>query len=402
MNRKDLEEVNEPPPDYAEAVGSSSRRTPVPGTPTSAGSTFRPASSSAQGFPIEKQRYPPLEAIAGPSSPRASSSKSSSWIPDLWTWRTEARTDAEVKKTVQSLIKDVITDPSRADTLPILQSCLSACRARGVSFEDLVQRPFIDGHTPLYWAILGSRKKHPDNSSIDGAHSVLDFLVSFPLNDRTTLEACQACMLNSDNELFQRLRLSPGFTKTTFADTVIADGAVNEPVLVEHVPNAGAGEFTISFTITNWISRMRVAKGVAVDFIARGRGWRLEFSVAPEYDVVNNIQPGAWCAVLRLLKGSERTFVSAQIEIQPAAQRSRPGSEPLEIPLHLKRKAKLSPKDYSDTESVDKIVVRLDSLSRGSGLEFEDSPYITPDGSITVTGQFILEHTSSGPDCIIM
>ncbi|KZT52590.1 hypothetical protein CALCODRAFT_441317 [Calocera cornea HHB12733] len=376
MDRKDLEQLNEgPPPDYAEAVGSPSRPLAGPSTPSSSNpdTSFRVPGSRPLGFPPEKAPYPPFQqAIAGPSSPRASSSKSSSWIPDLWTWRTEAKTDAEVKKTVQSLIKDVITDPSRADTLPILQSCLSACRARGLSFEDLVQRNFIDGHTPLYWAILGSRKRHPDNSSIDGAHSVLDFLVSFPLSDATTLDACQACMLNSDNELFQRLRLSPGFTRTTFADTVITDGVANEPVLVEHIPNAGAGEFTISYTIPNWISRMRVSRRVAVDFIARGRGWRLEFAALRDFDHTNNIPAGAWVAVLRLLKGSQPTFVSARIEIPPAAHRAQRGMEPLEIPMQPRRKAKLNPQDYGgEAESVEKIVVRLDTLPRGSSLEFE-------------------------------
>ncbi|EJU01677.1 hypothetical protein DACRYDRAFT_108206 [Dacryopinax primogenitus] len=371
-----MDNSDSPPPDYAEAVGSSSRAGPSTRPTSQPPLTPRTPASTSYGFPDEKRSpYSPQaqqhhqSAIIG-SHP--SPSRSSGWIPDLWAWRTEAKTDSEVKKTVQSLIQDVITDPSRADTLPILQSCLAACRARNVSFEDLVQRLYISGHTPLYWAILGSRKAHPEGLSIDGAQSVLDLLVSFPLNDRTTLDACHACMTNSDNALFQRLRLSPGFARTTFADSVITGGQANEPVYVEHVPNAGAGEFTISCTISNWISRMRVAKGVSVDFIARGRGWRLQFTVATEYDVVNNIQPGTWCAVLRLLKGSAPTLVSAKIMIPAVTQSSQGGTmEPIEIPFRTTRRGKLSAQDHSDLECVDKIVTRLDSLPHGSSLEFE-------------------------------
>jgi hypothetical protein len=154
------------------------------------------------------------------------------------------------------------------DSLSILQSCAEACRTRDLSLESILQEKSIEGHTPLYWAII----KRPENAPVNEALALIDVLLSFPLTEDTRAEARQACLLTSDNDLFQHLRASPGFSPTSGADDILNLGKKGPDIVkvTNESKNAESGAFSAEFDINNFQRRIRVAKSIRVEFIARG------------------------------------------------------------------------------------------------------------------------------------
>jgi len=156
-------------------------------------------------------------------------------------------------------------------SLGILESCAEACTAHSLSLPSLLQEKFIEGHTPLYWAII----KRPPDSDADESTQVPDLLTallsfSTPLNPETVSEIRLACLLTSDQLLFQRLRLSPDFSKLSGTDEILL-GATIPPdgISVEDVPG-DEGAFAVDFEIVHFQKRMRISKEIVLEFIARG------------------------------------------------------------------------------------------------------------------------------------
>jgi len=300
----------------------------------------------------------------------------------------QTQTDEQVKETVLMLIRDVVRDVQQPDCLDILQRCLAACQMRGLVFPELAQMKIIEDHTALYWAIISSAPVAV-NGGPAPMNPAVDMLVSFPLLQQTRLDARQACTVNSDNRLFQELRKSTGFASSiSYAHEVIAAGGDRvETVQVNHVSYDAVGEFGISFTVQNWLRKMRIARRVPLEFIARGRTWGLTFRVADDH--THGFRAGQWFGELRLLDDSPPTYVTGRLRIMPQnAVRGR--KAPVDITFQ--------------TEGT-----RLDNRwtlqfkLKGSGgelLEFDDSPYISQDGSLHVLGEFKLDKTHA--ECLIM
>jgi len=373
-----------PPPAYADAVQSSS------------GST----QASSRPWGTESKRQPPQEG----ASPNAIASSSSHSVPSnsagaggLAAWFSFgalSRTDKEVKATVLGLVRDVVKQTPGPAGIAIFQSCAEACRTRNIRFDVLLQEKSIEGHTPLYWAIL--KRSRTEELGL------LDLLLSFPLTEETRSDAANACMLQSDNELFQKLQHSPGWKQTarTGTEEMLLGSSPEDSVLVKNLEGDN-GAFQAEFYVPEFQQRMRVSRNVQIEFIARERLWVVTFS--RDYLTGNRrrgkrvkwTEPSAAGYVgITILDESNSTPFAGRIVIENV---KNPNKSPLTIPL--KAREPLRPARWSG-DTVGVCSVDLASTSDGASLQHTGSSYIDSENGL----RFKLEAklTSDDPDCVIM
>jgi hypothetical protein len=199
---------------------------------------------------------------------------------------------------VRDLVKLQPTDHSIV-AISILKSCVDACAANGLSISTVLQEKSVEGHTPLYWAII----KRPAESAVDENLDLLTALLalSTPLTPATVSDVRLACLLMSDQALFQQLRASPEFAPMSATDEMLLDATMPpDAILVENMPGH-AGAFAVDFAIVRFQKRMHVGNAVVLEFIARGRMWRLSFNVSTQ-DRLHHPRRGTWYAALSLLE----------------------------------------------------------------------------------------------------
>ena len=149
-----------------------------------------------------------------------------------------------------------------------MQSCLEACQARGLSFEAILSEKFIEGHSPVYWVIV---KRQPTSAdAVDDQVSLLDIILSVPLNPTTRSEAYLACLMSSDQELFQRLRRTPGVQtpSVSAADELLLGEAPGDQLSVEN-QEGDNGEFRVYWKIAEFQKRVRALGGIGTEVVAR-------------------------------------------------------------------------------------------------------------------------------------
>lgn len=216
-----------------------------------------------QSYPQSPEASGSAESSTTPISPRGRPKGSKSWFP----FGQAARTAREVKATVQGLIRDLVKleNPS---SMAILQSCSEACAAHGLELSSILQEKTIEGHTPLYWAIIKRPPEPPTAHDRDVLTSML--ALAEPLSSTTLSEIRLACLVASDQTLFQRLRRSPAFAPLSGSDQMILEASVPpDDVVVEDVPG-DEGAFAVHFRFVKFQTRMRVSKEVKIEYIARG------------------------------------------------------------------------------------------------------------------------------------
>ncbi|KAJ7714359.1 hypothetical protein B0H16DRAFT_1667211 [Mycena metata] len=247
--------------------------------------------------------------------PARSPPVATSWFP--------SSTTRQVRATVLGLVRDLVKlSPSdqSAVVISVLQSCVEACASHGISISTLLQEKSVEGHTPLYWAIIKRPRPSKAESAPDESLDLLTALLAFstPLTPSTTSDVRLACLLMSDQELFRQLRAAPEFAPLSATDALLLD-ATSPPddVAVEDLPSGadtGMGAFAVEFVLMRFQKRMNVSGAVSIEFIARGRMWRLGFHVAA-YDRVGQprISKGEWYASLSLLENSPPTWIDSRL-----------------------------------------------------------------------------------------
>ena len=93
--------------------------------------------------------------------------------------------------------------------------------------------------------------------------------MSFPLAPPAISDARAACLLTSDDTIFQRLRHSPGCAGLNTAEELLLGAQPADEVVVENAAGA-VGAFKASIHLVHFQKRMRVSRKVSVEFIARG------------------------------------------------------------------------------------------------------------------------------------
>lgn len=229
----------------------------------------------------------------------------------------------------------------------IIQCCIDACQSRGLSFESIAQERSIQGHTPLYWTIvkIASPSSQPSSSTspaptpstpstptpststsipasdLDASRalSVFDLLLSFPLTPDAYSDAIQACLLTSSHATFQLLLqhnpTPPPVIPGEEIESIPPDAV--EVFNGEDVEAAISGAFRVTVKLRDFQKRLRVLKEIGVDFVARGRMWRIKFFIwaqGNEYPKhVDDVKHGNWCVMLDLIENSPDTFLDSRL-----------------------------------------------------------------------------------------
>lgn len=181
---------------------------------------------------------------------------------------------SEIRNTTQGLLREIVQslgpDTDLPSVLGIISSCEGACETNDVSFSDIIQGPFIEGHSPLYWVIVkGFPGVHPDSVHQPDLLSAFLFYAT-SLQEATRTEIRRACLETSNQNIFSRLRGFPGFATMFPTDglllgvkTPVDEIEVVECTTVEHA-------FAVNFVIPQFQKRMAVSKGVVLEFITQG------------------------------------------------------------------------------------------------------------------------------------
>ena len=148
----------------------------------------------------------------------------------------------------------------------ILNSCMDACATYGVSFSDILQQRHFSGHTAIYWVIA---RAHIDGVEMNQGTDLLTALIRYasPLTEGTITEIRQACLNLSNQNLFQRLRQSPGVARMSTTDKMLL--AVNVPpdeIEVQEIEES----FVVNLVIPHFLNRMAITKSIQLEFIAKG------------------------------------------------------------------------------------------------------------------------------------
>ncbi|KAG2158347.1 uncharacterized protein EDB93DRAFT_1100544 [Suillus bovinus] len=199
----------------------------------------------------------------------------------------------QIRTTVLSLIRDVVTTPDFVPSSvgPIFDACAASIPAG--EFSDILQESNIEGHTPLYWAIVNSRPE---------AISAL------------------SCMVTSDHALFMKLKLT---------------SCSCYPTEIQVYGGDKQNEFTAKMQIRMFQTRMRVAQEMCVELIAQGRIWGLLFHIGVD---------ARWKVSLYLAKHSLPACPEALLTVQPRNEQH----QALEMQFKLEKGCFLVPRGYTN------------------------------------------------------
>ncbi|CAA7263067.1 unnamed protein product [Cyclocybe aegerita] len=381
------------------------------------------ASSSSSVPPLRSDNSPPLKSPRSTTSSNKGKGRATTWFNF-----SSSKTTREVQTTVRGLVRDLIQQHiADADTAAasILRSCADACADNHVSLSDLLQEKSIEGHTPLYWAIV---KRLPDDHQDVEAGQCPDLLTSIisfatPLKPETITEVRLACLATSDQKLFQRLRLSPEFAPVSGVNQMLLGGTIPpDEIEVEDVSSDG-GAFVMSFVVPHFHKRMSVSKEVELEFIARSRMWRLAFFIAPESPYRgSDPRAGSWCISLSLIENSPPTFLDSQLLIDEAktdppdsASLKEPSSPPRSgfrlpaSPIQPKPKSTITLRLKSNEQlevagrynSGKNIVISLEDSLMGANLQYGNNPYIGSDEKLRGRLEARLGKPERDDECVI-
>ncbi|KAI1790348.1 hypothetical protein LXA43DRAFT_511318 [Ganoderma leucocontextum] len=393
--------------------------------PTPAARDEKPSSSSNHSLPSPSPK--------SPTSFGSSSGKSTG--PTWFNFGPTARAVREVRATLLGLLRDLVKQNDAAGALGVLESCADACRTYDLSLSALLQEQSVEGHTPVYWAIIN---RPPQPLAADDP-DVVSALLSHaaPLTDATVDEIRLACLHTSDHTLFQKLRRSPAFSPLTGTEEILLGGSVPvDDVDVDDV-KADEGAFVARFRIPLFQKRMRISGTIRLEFIAKGRLWELSFVVAKsEHDRrlgYRHFKAGSWVVRLALLPHSPPTCIDSRLVIEDPRSRSQglpppPPSSPYTGPptsllqaimagdddtpstpssssrprlkptveLRLKAREQLTSAKWDNNSQV---VIALEESALANSLQFNGCPYFEADGSLVARLEAKLG--PPGADCII-
>lgn len=167
------------------------------------------------------------------------------------------------------LVRDLVKqEQSGSGAAGILESCSEACDAYNVSLCSILQEKIIENHTPIHWAIV----KRPAESLDPNEEDLITALLvhSAPLKPATVSDIRLACLITSNQTLFQWLRLSPVFNPISGSDEMLLGASISPDVITIEDVKEDVSAFVANFEITAFQKRMQVSKRINMEFIAKG------------------------------------------------------------------------------------------------------------------------------------
>lgn len=246
-------------------------------------SSQTPLTASSAGFPSPFLTSPflasPTLTPSTPGSPTPSDGTlGRSWsnmITEANRWLSGRRTgkaSAEhVRTTVHQLVRELVERPDAAGAPGVLGACEGLCKSGGQALPALLRERSIEGHTPLYWAIVkfaGAR-----GGGAAGATWLLSALAAHvrPLEGDARSDARLACVEAADNAVYQVLRGIPGFVELSGADRVLFGEQGLEPIdTVEVREDPDVPEFVATFECPLFMQRTRAGRQLQCEFLAKG------------------------------------------------------------------------------------------------------------------------------------
>ncbi|KAJ7270737.1 hypothetical protein B0H12DRAFT_778835 [Mycena haematopus] len=350
------------PPAYDSAGPSASSRAPIVEKPSRVPPTS-PTSPSPSSASVNRSRAAPKNTWTSLGDDMGN------LLIDIGIGSTQRRVAKEVRKTVSGLIHDLVRDQtidSNLSCVGILESCSEVCSAQSVNLSALLQHPYIEGHTPLYWAIV----KRPLDESEPPASFELPPLIrsllaySAPLEKSTVKDIQLACLHNCDQWLYQSLRLCPDFEALSHKDQLLLGVQVPPDTVSVGAPARHDAPFTVEFEFAQFQKRMRVSQQVHLDFISHARMWHIEFFVAYS---TSNLNDGQWAARLYLSDNSPVTSLTAWYVLE---EHTSDASSPESVSLELKGKLG-PPNQYYPLH-----------VALPDAVQYPRSPFLTSDGHL--------------------
>jgi len=219
----------------------------------------------------------------------------------------------KVKEIVQTRIMALLQgrlSPGE-DRMSTIASCARACERGGLDFSTVLQETLIEGHPPIYWAIV-NRDAASGSHGLDPDSLVAVILFACrPLSPASLAAIRVACTMASDNVLLQELfRLIPPLSHISSRDALLLSPANEEDRVDVDEKRNGTGSWVALIKIPRFRLRMRVCGSVSVEFIASGRMWILTFSAVTE-NLPDGRTENRWYLSLRLTGQSPPTAVNA-------------------------------------------------------------------------------------------
>ncbi|KAJ6478622.1 hypothetical protein C8R47DRAFT_1139064 [Mycena vitilis] len=297
-------------------------------TPLDAPPAYDGASTSSH-TPVEKARARPAPVSPSTSSATRAQSRAAqadtSWsslggslLAGVGLGSAQHRIAQEVRKTVSGLIHDLVQDQTPdQDSAAILGSCSQVCAHHAVNLPSLLQEKYIEGHTPLYWAIV---KRPVDESEPHELPPLIAALLAFsaPITKSTIKDIRLACLHNCDQWLYQSLRLCPDFHALPHKSQLLLGMQVPPDTITVGPAARHDAPFTVDFELAQFQKRMRVAQEVKIELISHARMWEISFFIAQN---TYRLTDGQWAARLRLCdENSPSASVTATYVLVPQAE----------------------------------------------------------------------------------
>ncbi|KAF9463992.1 hypothetical protein BDZ94DRAFT_1257331 [Collybia nuda] len=268
----------------------------------------------------------------------------------------------------------------------LLKSCESICSGESLSLAYVLQEHFIEDHTPLYWAII---KRDEGDPITDPDLFTILLRTAAPLTEPTVSDIYCACIMVSDQALFQSLRFMPEFSSPVSGmdQLLLSHTSDRDKVTVDDIPGVN-GSFVVGFEIAQFWKRMRVSREITVEFIARGRMWRLTFFISSRD--MGRRPRGSWCMSLCLLNHSPPTFIDGKFVIDEYKSRSwtatpiaratsiaNPPKSSITIPCRSYRQL-----SSTASSSHNALIMALEDSPIGSSIQYKGNTFIGPDETL--------------------
>lgn len=200
------------------------------------------------------------------------------------------------RKIILSRIRDIVSAPdvTPSSVAPTVNACATALSHAELSV--LLQKPNIEDHSAMYWAIVNNR-----------GEALAAFSAFIPkFSSVCSSELRLACMLTGNHALFMQLNLG---RVINLKDDSLRRFLHCPPDEVE-VHNTGNGlrhiQFVAYFGIKMFKKRMLMTQELGVEFVAEGRIWLLR---------VQAVADGRWCIVLSLAQPSSPACLDVELAL---------------------------------------------------------------------------------------
>ncbi|KAG1882340.1 hypothetical protein F4604DRAFT_1921480 [Suillus subluteus] len=171
------------------------------------------------------------------------------------------------RASVLSRIYEIVFSPdfTLSSVAPIVKSCAAALPA--VEFSNLLQKPNIEDHTALHWAIVNNRRE-----------ALLEFTKFIPkFSPACSDDLRLACMTVNDHDSFMLLNLGDNVNPKDRSLRRMLGCQQDEIQVVHERDSAGENYFSVRFVFRMFQKRLRITQKLEAEFVARGRIWVLRF-----------------------------------------------------------------------------------------------------------------------------